>query len=408
MERKSSFVWQKANFIDGTKTEPNKGSRTEFDSLIEIESIGKCDKLELNLAEGYDFEGYRPQSEGSEAKQKKRIVSISSEDWVFVQDDEIEINTEVFPISEYQKQKSQSSSLDKTLSYIFASKSRGYKDRKLEKIMLPRGSGKTELDCPHGLVYDKQTERLYIADSGNNRIQVYQHGNIVKSAQTLKERTRSISHIFMSDPRMHKPWGICTSEEFVFVTQYDTHCVDVYTRNRNFVTRFGEKGFGIGQFSCPTGLCSNGTEVLVCDSNNNRIQIFSKEGREFVYIKNFGIRILMNPLDIKIFNAQILVLDSGKKCLHQFDFDHKYLRSMISNGPKGEVDNPQFFDIDEEGNFLISDWLNHSVKAFNSEGHKVAVISIADTIFCPKGIAVGECGDVFLVDENEEGQLKMF
>ena len=408
MKKCSEFKWQAA--FD--KLEIVRDSETGFDSLTEIGTTERCDNLELNLTEGHDFEGYKPHSDSYDRKRENRVVSISSEDWVLVpQGDMVDFETDTneSPGScfKLQKQRSQSSSLDKTLSYIFASKSCGYKDRKLEKILFPRGCGKVELNQPHGLVYDRETERLFIADSGNNRIQVYQHGN-TPNTKKLKERTRTLSNIFMSDPRMDKPWGICTSEDYVFVTQYNGHCVDVYTRNRNFVTRFGGKGFGIGSFSCPTGICSNGSDVLICDSNNNRIQIFSKQGKEFKYSKNFGIRTLMNPLDIKIFNTQIFILDSSKKCMHQFDISYKYTRSLISNGPKREVDNPKFFDIDEEGNFVISDWLNHAVKVFNSEGHIVAVISVSDTLMCPKGIAVGECGDVFLLDETEEGQLKIF
>ena len=388
MKKCTEFKWEDA------KVENVRDSGAGFDSLTEI-GTERCEGL--NLAKGYDFKKYK---ENGESLDSKRLESISSEEWVLVaEDDTVEIGTEIT--------ESPPSSLDKTLSYIFASKIRGYRDRRLENLMFPRGSGKHELNQPHGITYDRDTERVFIADSGNNRIQVYQHGNTANT-QTLKERTRTLSHIFMSDPRMDTPWGICTSGGYVFVTQYNLHCIDVYTRNRCFETRFGGKGFGSGFFSCPTGICSFGSEVLICDSNNNRVQVFSKHGKEFKYATKFGIQTLLIPLDIKIFNAQIFVLDSGKKCMHQFNVSYKYSKSFISNGPRKEVDNPKFFDIDEEGNFVISDWLNHAVKVFSSEGHKVAVVPISDSLMCPKGIAIGQCGDVFLADETEEGQLKLF
>jgi len=42
------------------------------------------------------------------------------------------------------------------------------------------------------------------------------------------------------------------------------------------VRRFGSEGCGVGQFSYPSGLCVTSTgRVAVCDSGNNRIQIWS-------------------------------------------------------------------------------------------------------------------------------------
>ncbi|MGN2393338.1 NHL repeat-containing protein, partial [Pelomicrobium sp. G1] len=41
-----------------------------------------------------------------------------------------------------------------------------------------------------------------------------------------------------------------------------------------FVTAWGEKGDGPGQFDDPTGVAVAGREVFVADSRNGRIQVF--------------------------------------------------------------------------------------------------------------------------------------
>ncbi|KAI6660316.1 E3 ubiquitin-protein ligase TRIM71-like [Oopsacas minuta] len=328
-----------------------------------------------------------------------RIVSIYTDDWVYVPNEDMEYD---LPDSPVKKQRSNCSSLDKTLSYVFAVQSRDYLNRRLENSLFPIGHGKNELARPHGLVYDKETERVFIADSGNNRIQIYPPFN----TSALKERTRTLSQIFIPDPKMDKPWGICLSKEYIFVTQYYGHCVDVYTYQKNFITRFGSKGFGKGKFSCPTGICAIRDRIYICDSNNNCVQIFTRENKEYKFVKSFGIHHLTNPLDIKTYNTDIFVLDSSKRCLHKFDYNHKHLKNLITNGAKCEVDNPKFFDIDEDGNFLISDWLNHSVKVFNCDGVRTGVIGLS-LLMCPKGITAGKFGEVFIVDEKGE-QLKLF
>ena len=47
----------------------------------------------------------------------------------------------------------------------------------------------------------------------------------------------------------------------------------------NYFLKFGEYGTGPGQFTEPSGVCSNEAgEFLVADTNNHRIQIFNHEG----------------------------------------------------------------------------------------------------------------------------------
>ena len=373
-------------------------------SEISYEEITEMNPIDIKQFEGLDhlrihhklsFEG-----ELSLEPSPTRVESIYSEDWVIVPIDDCENEKVASPV---HKQKSNCSSLDKTLSYVFATEVRIYENRKLVNSFFPEGREKTDILNPHGLAFDRDRDRLFIADTDNNRIQVYPQEHI----SVLKERTRTLSQIFLPDPKMETPWGICVSQGCVFVTQYDGHCVDVYTCEKSFVTRFGSNGFGIGQFSRPTGICVDGKDVYVCDSNNNRIQIFTKESKEYKFKNYFGIMNLTIPFDIKIFNKQIFVLDSSKKCLHKYNSKLKHVTSFITNGPKYEVDNPKFFDIDQEGNFLISDWVNHSVKIFNSEGVKMSVIGTS-LVHSPKGIAAGKYGDVFVVDDRGEGLLKQF
>ena len=325
-------------------------------------------------------------------------------DWVFVPHGEP--NDSGFVQTPYQKQRSQSSSLDKTLSFVFTKQTLDYEKRKLESRYFPSGTGKAELSNPRGIVYEIETDRIFIADTGNNRIQVHSITSTV-SAPTLMERTRSLSSMFIPEPKMNKPWGICTANGYLYVTQYGAHCVDVYTNNRNFVSRFGSKGYGNVNFSNPTGICADRGGIYVCDSNNNRVQVLKQYGKDLKYIKNFGIWKLKSPRDIKIHKSEIFVLDSGKQCMHVFTINLDYLRSFISNGERREADNPQFFDLDDKGNILLSDWLNHSIKVFDPEGIKIAVIASSPTIWSPLGIAI-RMEDVFVVDANKEGHLSVF
>lgn len=52
------------------------------------------------------------------------------------------------------------------------------------------------------------------------------------------------------------------------------HHVAVFTSEGYFVTSFGRRGEGSGEFICPRGLIVDNNIVLVCDMFNNRVQMF--------------------------------------------------------------------------------------------------------------------------------------
>ena len=58
----------------------------------------------------------------------------------------------------------------------------------------------------------------------------------------------------------------------VYVSEEGNQCVSVYTSEGVFVTSFSKRGSGPGEFNCPIGLVMD--VVYVCDSHNNRAQLF--------------------------------------------------------------------------------------------------------------------------------------
>ena len=65
------------------------------------------------------------------------------------------------------------------------------------------GNGKGEFHGPRGITFDKIQNKVYVCDSSNHRIQVFD--------------TNGKFHSF-GDDKLQKPFGICVSKYFVFVT----------------------------------------------------------------------------------------------------------------------------------------------------------------------------------------------
>ena len=98
------------------------------------------------------------------------------------------------------------------------------------------GTDEGEFDDPTGLAYDSVNDLLYVADTDNNRIQIFEiiEGNVCPSG------TQEIVD------------GVC------------------------FVEEFGSAGTGNGEFDTPMGIALDTTNDLlfVADSDNDRIQAF--------------------------------------------------------------------------------------------------------------------------------------
>ena len=61
----------------------------------------------------------------------------------------------------------------------------------------------------------------------------------------------------------------------MYVTDKDNHHISMFTSEGKFITSFGCKGDGPGQFNMPHGIAMAKNGVLyVCDFYNNRVQHF--------------------------------------------------------------------------------------------------------------------------------------
>ena len=67
---------------------------------------------------------------------------------------------------------------------------------------------------------------------------------------------------------------------FIYVGEYgDKQRIQKFTPRGEFVTEFGSHGTEDGQFQRPSGMAWQNGEVFVVDAFNNRIQVFSDEGK---------------------------------------------------------------------------------------------------------------------------------
>ncbi len=124
------------------------------------------------------------------------------------------------------------------------------------------GSGCGQFISPCGVTCDS-TGNVYVADSGNHRIQVF-----TALGQFLR---------MFGERELYFPDGVAVDTSgLVYVSEGRNHRISVFTSAGDLVTSLGGEGHGEGLFTRPCGLAlsSNGSMLHVCDSGNKRLQVF--------------------------------------------------------------------------------------------------------------------------------------
>ena len=262
-----------------------------------------------------------------------------------------------------------------------------------------RGEGIDQLYTPQGVTVDNTTGMIYVADTGNHCVKVFD--NTGKYLSRIGDST--------GDGKMDYPHSLAIYENRILISQgysslFSSSSILNYQLDGKFLSRIGKDGTADLQFRYPFGLNINQTngDIYVCDRDNKRIQILSKH---FKFISKFGEDSLSNPLDIKLSKDYIYVLDVSNPCVYLFDYDHILQKRHITRGNGMLVSTPLCFFIDDFNNLLISDYGSNSILIFNPLFEFIYKISVSDY---PMGIVVDKQRRIIVVSCSDNNCLQIF
>ena len=253
-----------------------------------------------------------------------------------------------------------------------------------------------ELNNPRSLAIHYKTGNIYIADKNNNRVQVFSCNG---------------DYLFMFSEKINQPIGICISQNNVFVTQYISHCINMYELEGKLIKSVGSKGNEEAQFNHPFGLdvSDRTNNIYVCDRYNHRIQILTEELK---YHSTLRIDLLIRPRDVKVTRDRVLVLAYCDPCMFVFDSDHVLTNRLITRGVDKQTNNPLCFDIDREYNIIMCDYSNNCVYVFNQEGEQIHKFGKEGQgigeFYQPWGIALDNTGRIIVVCHKDTNCLQFF
>jgi sugar lactone lactonase YvrE len=141
-----------------------------------------------------------------------------------------------------------------------------------------------------------------------------------------------------SETSMTWPAGIAVDKAGnVYVADEWRNQIVVFTKDGEYVNRWGATGSGAGQMDGPNGIAFDTQDnLLVVDGRNHRVQKFSKDGK---FISQFG--------------------------------------KQGSNN--GELNMPWGITVDKDGNIYVADWRNDRIQKFSKDGKFLLKVGASGT-----------------------------
>uniref|UniRef100_A0A8D0A2T5 RING-type E3 ubiquitin transferase n=1 Tax=Sander lucioperca TaxID=283035 RepID=A0A8D0A2T5_SANLU len=149
----------------------------------------------------------------------------------------------------------------------------------------------------------------------------------------------------------------------VVVADSNNQCIQVFSNDGQFKMRFGVRGRSPGQLQRPTGVTvdMNG-DIVVADYDNRWVSIFSSDGK---FKNKIGAGRLMGPKGVAVDkNGHIITVDNKACCVFIFQSNGKLVTKF---GGRGTSDR-QFFNaptgvaVDANGNIIVADWGNSRIQ----------------------------------------------
>lgn len=306
---------------------------------------------------------------------------------------------------------------------------------------------------------------VYVVDSSHNRIEKFDpSGSFI--AQWGHKGSEAGQFNFGSSQDYTKPpgGGIAVAGNYVYVADSGNNRIQRFNLEGGEAMAWGTKGSGPGQFSYPRGVAANASEVLVADDDNHRIEKFDPNGAyqgeagsqgsgagQFAFPYGVALDAAGNAYVADDLGHRVVKLGPGLEFLGawggygtkpgQLAFpraiasdpagdnyvantaddrievygpEGRFLRTLgISARGPGFLTGPRGLALDPSGGLLISDTVGNRVELFAPgsnafAGQWTATGGYKPSFYKPTGIGVDPRGSVYVADQGDERIVRMW
>jgi len=220
--------------------------------------------------------------------------------------------------------------------------------------------GRGTLTTPISLAIDNKRGIIYVSDSGSDKVYV------------LKKKNGDVITVLGVTEGYKNPSGIVFDEEKdrLYVSDTQNHIIRVYDGNtRQPLFTIGKKGRGDGEFNFPSYLAIDRSgRLYVVDAFNSRVQIFDPDGN---FLKKFGklgdaSGFFSRPAGIGVDSeGHVYIVDTAFSNFQIFDEEGRLLLWVGNSGRQpGEFSYPTGMYIDRKDRIYVTDTFNRRIQVF--------------------------------------------
>ena len=223
------------------------------------------------------------------------------------------------------------------------------------------GTGPGQFSQPQGIAIDPGDGEVFVADSNNNRVQVFDSdGTFARQFGTLGTGTGQFS--------IPEGIGVSPVAPFdVYVADTNNNRVERFTNAGAFVGAFGTNGTAAGQLQFPRNIAFDPQgNVYVGDTGfNNRITRFAPDGTSPVVLG--GLATFQRLAGLTSSSTRLYATDSQANTVKGFDFTG----SAGTSFQTGTLNGPQGVGVQDGGStatIFVADAGTHRIAVFSGGG----------------------------------------
>lgn len=204
----------------------------------------------------------------------------------------------------------------------------------------------------------------------------------------------------------------------IYVADKGNNRIEIFGDSGEFISKFGSYGTGDGQLNEPKDVAVDSKgNIWVADGGNSRVEEFDAEGK---FIRKFGSYGTTNgtfsaggPEGIAIDpKGDVWLADTYNARLQEYSETGKFLKSVGTFGTgKGQLGDPAGIAIGPGGNIWVADWYDNRVEEFSESGEFVRQFGSEGSgqgqFKRPDAVSVDTAGNVWVADE-ENSRVERF